>query len=97
MGSGHNRAHILVPPTLVIESISTGHERQDERTPRRWYAEFGFPNYGILNSFSRSLKCLVIDGKDYRVDVEGRESGELNPALLPGLTIPLAHLWLDTA
>src|SRR5687768_7990096 len=31
------RTRILVPPTLVIESISPGHERHDEQTKRRWY------------------------------------------------------------
>ena len=93
--SDHRRTRILVPPTLVIESVSPRHERHDERTKRRWYAEFGVPNYWLLNSFSRSLKCLVLAGSDYRVDVEGRGSDELRPALFPGLTIPLAQLWLD--
>jgi len=89
------RTRILVPPTLLIESISPGHEWHDERTKRRWYAEFGVPNYWILDGFSRSLKCLVREASEYRVDVEGRGSDEVRPALFPGLTIPLAQLWLD--
>jgi Uma2 family endonuclease len=93
--SDPERVRILVPPTLVIESISPCHERDDERTKRRWYAEFGVPNYWILNGFSRSLKCLVLDGKDYRVDAEGRGADEIRPSLFPGLTIPLAQLWLE--
>jgi Uma2 family endonuclease len=39
-----SRTRILIPPTLVIESISPGHERHDERTKLKWYAEFGVPN-----------------------------------------------------
>lgn len=93
--SDPQRTRILVPPTLIIESVSSGHERHDERTKRRWYAEFGVPNYWLINCFSRSLKCLVLDGRDYRVDVEGMGPGELQPALFPGLKISLAQLWLE--
>lgn len=89
------RTRILVPPTLVIETISPGLERHDERTKREWYAEFGVPNYWILDGFSRSLKCLVLDGTKYRVDCEGRGAEEVRPSLLPGLTIALASLWLE--
>src|SRR6185312_5528785 len=36
-----DQTRILIPPTLIIESVSPGHERHDEKTKRRWYAEFG--------------------------------------------------------
>ena len=91
--SDPERTRVLTAPSLIIESISPGHERHDEKTKRRWYAEFGVPNYWILNSFTRSLKCLVRDAGDYRVDAEGRESDELRPTLFPGLTISLTQLW----
>ena len=89
------RTRVLVPPTLVIESVSPGHERHDERTKRRWYAEFGVPNYWILDGFARSVKCLVREGSEYRVDAEGRDSADLRPSLFAGLNIPLAQLWLQ--
>lgn len=93
--SDPGRTRILVPPTLVIESISPGHERHDERTKRKWYAEFGVPNYWILDGFSRSLRCLVLDGSEYRIDAEGRGADEIRPALFPGLAIQLGQLWLE--
>ena len=93
--SDPKRTRVLIPPTLVIESVSLGHERHDERTKRKWYAEFGIPNYWILNTFSRSLRCLIREGAAYRLDVEGRQSDEMRPALFPGLTILLAQLWLE--
>src|SRR5205807_4689890 len=34
------RTRILVPPMLIIESVSPGHEQHDLRTKRKWYAEF---------------------------------------------------------
>jgi Uma2 family endonuclease len=89
------RTRILVPPNLVLESISPGHERHDENTKRRWYAEFDVPNYWILNGFAKSLKCLVRDGNEYRLDTEGRAEDEIRPSLFPGLTISLGQLWSD--
>ena len=89
------RTRILVPPTLVIESISPGHERHDLRTKRRWYADFGVPNYWLLDAFAQSLKCLQIDAPDYRVQANGRADDKIEVPLLPGLVIPLATVWND--
>ena len=86
---------ILVPPTLVIESISLGHEAHDRVTKRRWYAEAKVPNYWILDALQHSLECLVLEGEDYRVDQSGREAAELRPSMFPGLVIPLARLWVE--
>jgi len=88
-----SRTRILVPPTLIIESISPGHELHDERTKRRWYAEFGVANYWLLDAFGRSLQCLVLENGDYREDAAGRENPEARPSLFPGLVIPLKQLW----
>src|SRR4051794_34059607 len=88
-----NRTRILIPPTLVIESLSPGHEVHDQKTKRRWYAEFGVPNYWLLNSFERSLQCLVLDGREYRQDVAGRDQQEIRPSLFPNLAISLEELW----
>jgi Uma2 family endonuclease len=81
------------PPTLVIESISKGHERHDRVTKRRWYAERGVPNYWLLHTFERTLECLVLDGPDYRIDQSGRDNDEIRPSLFPGLVIKLGELW----
>ncbi|HEY2588287.1 MAG TPA: Uma2 family endonuclease [Tepidisphaeraceae bacterium] len=89
------RVRILVPPTLIIESVSLGHELHDRRTKKRWYAEFGVPHYWILDPASRSLQCLVLDGASYRLDAEGRDQEEVRPALFEGLTIPLGTLWAE--
>ena len=87
------RARILVPPTLVIESVSPGHELHDQRTKRRWYADFGVPNYWILDAFRRALACLVLEGDHYRDDAAGHDDQIVRPSAFPGLEIPLAQLW----
>jgi len=91
--SDPTRTRVLVPPTLVIESVSPGHERHDTRTKRRWYAEFGVPNYWLLDAFARSLECLVLEAGAYRIDVAGRDQDEIKPSLFAGLSVPLARLW----
>ncbi len=83
----------LVPPTLIIESISLGHEAHDEETKRQWYEQFGVPNYWLLNAYAKTLRCLVLDGGAYRIDQEGQGDAELTPSLFPGLVVPLKTLW----
>jgi Uma2 family endonuclease len=87
------RTRILVPPTLIIESISPGHEHHDAQTKSKWYAEFGVPNYWILDGFARSLKCMTLHGKEYRIDAEGQDQDQVRPSLFPDLIIALSTLW----
>jgi Uma2 family endonuclease len=88
-----DRTRILVPPTLVIESISPDHESHDQSTKRRWYAEAGIPNYWIVDAYARTLDCLVLDGPAYRPDVSGRSRAKLRPSAFPGLILNLGELW----
>ena len=87
------RTRIVVPPTLVIESLSPDHELHDRKTKRRWYAEFGVPNYWILDGFGHSLECLALEDGAYRTDAGGRENDEVRPSLFPGLVVRLGELW----
>jgi Uma2 family endonuclease len=86
---------ILIPPTLIIESISLGHEAHDRETKRRWYAEAGVPNYWLLDAQQRSLECLVLTGSEYRTDQVGRNADVLHPSSFPALEIPLTRLWVE--
>lgn len=86
---------ILIPPTLVIESVSLGHEAHDRETKRGWYAEAGIPNFWILDAAKRSLDCMILDGTTYRVDQTGTETSTLTPTLFPGLSIELSTLWAE--
>ncbi|HZL38560.1 MAG TPA: Uma2 family endonuclease [Tepidisphaeraceae bacterium] len=88
-----NRKRILIPPLLIIESISPGHEMHDRRTKRRWYAEFGVANYWLFDAFARSLQCLVLENGVYREDAAGSGEQDVRPSLFPGLVVPLKGLW----
>ena len=88
------RALILVPPTLIIESVSPGHELHDRRTKRRWYAEFGVPNYWILDAFEQSLECLKLaKGSRYVRDTAGKAAQKIKPSCFPDLVLNLVELW----
>ena len=85
---------ILVPPTLIIESVSEGHEAHDREVKRLWYCNCGVRNYWLLDAHTRALECLSLRGAEYEVDVAGKHEDELRPSFFPGLIIPLGKVWL---
>ncbi|HEY8665748.1 MAG TPA: Uma2 family endonuclease [Tepidisphaeraceae bacterium] len=91
-----DKSRFYVPPTLIIESVSPGHETHDRLIKRRWYAEFRVPHYWILDAYAKRLECLLLEGSDYRIDAQGTANDELHPSLFPDLTIPLARIWPET-
>jgi Uma2 family endonuclease len=92
-GRNPKRTRILIPPTLIIESISPGHERHDEKTKRRWYAEFGVPNYWLLDPFKKTLKCLVLREGIYIDDAKGQGKEDVKPSMFPGLVLNLGDIF----
>ena len=91
---GIKYGRLCVPPTLVIENVSKGHESDDRVVKRRFYAEAGIPNYWILDVYERSLECLALDRpQQYTLDQIGRGKGKVSPRCFPGLTIDLARIW----
>jgi Uma2 family endonuclease len=87
------RARILIPPTLVIECVSPGHEQHDHKTKRRWYAEFGVKNYWILDPFKKTLSCLVLRNGTYDNDADGKGEDEVKPSMFPGLVLRLGEIF----
>ena len=92
---GIKYGRLCVPPTLVIEKISKGHESEDRIVKRRFYAEAAIPNYWILDVYQKSLECLALKRNDYVLDQIGRGKAKLTPVCFPGLTIDLAKVWQD--
>lgn len=92
-GTGSERTRILIPPTLVIESVSPGHHLHDRRTKMRWYAEFGVPNYWIVDAFQKSLECFILDAGAYRLDQSGRDNQAVRPSMFPELILQLDQVW----
>jgi Uma2 family endonuclease len=86
-------APIFVTPTLIIESLSRGHEHHDRVTKRRWFAEARVPNYWLFNTLDRSLQCLVLGRRGYKVDQAGSGNDDVRPSMFPGLVIQLSKIW----
>lgn len=89
----HPLGVIVVPPTVVIESISRGHEKHDRVTKHADYARFGVPHYWIVDAYARSMVCFVLQNGQYVEDVAGRGEDELRPSVFPGLVIPLKKVF----
>lgn len=87
------RVRILVPPTLIIESVSPGHELHDRRTKKAWYAEFGVPHYWIVDAYEKTLECFRLDGAKYQLDAKGNGDQNIKRVAFAGLTIPLRGVW----
>jgi Uma2 family endonuclease len=87
------RTRILVPPTLVIESVSPGHEDHDERLKLGWYARFGVRHYWLLNAFRGTIRCLRLDGTAYVEDANVSGNATFTTSLFPGLQIDLNEVW----
>lgn len=86
---------LTLPPTIVIESISRGHELHDRVSKRTWYAGFGVPHYWIVNAYAKTLECLRLEGPNYVRDAAGKGDDVLKLSALPGLQIRLRDVWED--
>jgi len=86
---------LTLPPTIIIESISEGHEAHDRVTKSKWYADFKVPNYWIVDGFARTLECLRLKGTRYIVEAKGKHNQIVKPPSFPGLSIPLRQVWED--
>jgi Uma2 family endonuclease len=84
---------IRIPPTLIIENISRGHESEDRVVKRGYYEQAGVPNSWILDAYQRSLECLRLQDNKYVIDQIGRGKATINPSCFPGLVIDLGALW----
>ena len=89
------RSGLYVPPTLVIESVSYGHQDHDRVTKFAWYAEFGVAHYWIFDALNRTLDCFALKGGKYGLAARGENDGAVAVPLFEGLTIELARVWTD--
>ena len=83
---------IRIAPTLIVESVSEGHERHDYVVKREWYARLGVPNYWIVNYYDRSLLCLRLQGEHYIEEADGQNDQAIEPGASEGVTISLKEI-----
>ena len=80
-------------PDLIVEALSPSTEARDRGIKMRRYAASGVPHYWLLDIANRSLEAYR-PGKGAYERVGVFASGAtFEPALFPGLQIPIAALW----
>lgn len=84
-----------VPPFVVIESVSRGHESQDWQVKRDDYAKLGVPNYWIISYAKGSLTCLRLEDGEYVTDAAGEENDTISPSAFDELSVNVKDLFVD--
>lgn len=80
------------PPALVVEVLSSKH-RLDTKVKLERYARAGIPWYWIVDPEAMILWEYRLEGRAYVAVSEAAGDAVFQPALFPGLSIPLARLW----
>lgn len=80
------------PPDLLVEVVSS-RPQLDRFVKFHKYARAGVPHYWIIDPRERRLDAYRLEAGRYAVDAEVAGSGDFEPALFPGLVVPLRALW----
>ena len=90
----HLLQRLQVPPTLVIESLSRGHEKHDRVVKRDRYARLGVKHYWLVDHHQRSMTCFSLDPQgSYVLDTQAGDGQTLRPAAFPGFTLELKDIF----
>jgi len=79
-------------PDLVVEVISPSSRTTDRLAKRARYAEFGVPEYWLLEPFEPRIEVLRLEGRRYRVVTVFGPGDTLESPTFPGFRLPLASL-----
>ncbi len=80
------------PPDLVVEVLSSK-PQLDLVIKLQKYAQGGIPHYWIVDPVAHSLTAYELDVDQYRIATQCSSQAMFEPALFPGLSIPLAVMW----
>lgn len=84
---------INAPPDLVIEVLSTGAERRDRVAKLDAYAQYGVPEFWIVDYHAKVIDFLSLDAGQYKVKQSA--DGRYQSPRLPEVQIDLATFWRE--
>lgn len=84
---------IPIAPDLCVEIISPSSVAVDEVDKAELYAEYGVPNYWIVDPIKRTFKSYQLQNKAYVLNVGAKDSETIQAAPFEDLSIPLGRLW----
>jgi len=87
-------ANIQVAPDLAVEVISPSTVTEDREYKKAVYARHGVAHYWLVDPDARTLEMYVLSGPSYALAAEFAGSAAAASPLFPGLSIPLAQLWV---
>ncbi len=79
-------------PDLVVEVLSDSSRTIDRFVKRDRYAEFGVPEYWLLEPFEPRIEVLRLEGGKYRLVGSFGPGDTLESPTFPGLRIPMSSL-----
>jgi len=79
-------------PDLVVEVVSDSSRTIDRFVKRDRYAEFGVPEYWLLDPFEPRIEVLRLEAGKYRLTGSFGPGGTLESLTFPGLQIPVSSL-----
>lgn len=85
--------NIRVAPDVLVEVLSTSTARHDRVAKTGAYAEFGVPNYWIVDPDARTLEAFALRDGLYFLAAALDETQTFLPADFPELLIPLAQVF----
>lgn len=85
-------------PDFIVEFVSPSSEKRDHGVKLEDYAAHGVPEYWIVDADKRTIaQYLLADDAGVYHLAEKLVHGDIAPSSFPGLAIPLAALFEDTA
>lgn len=79
-------------PDLVVEVVSDSSRTIDRFVKRDRYAEFGVPEYWLLDPFEPRIEVLRLEAGKYRLIASFGPKDTLESPTFPGFKLPLASL-----
>ncbi len=79
-------------PDLVVEVLSDSTRMMDRFVKRDRYAEFGVPEYWLLDPFEPRIEVLRLEAGKYRLVGSFGPKDTLESPTFPGFRLPLASL-----
>lgn len=85
------------PPDLLVEILSPGTRKRDERTKRDRYAHFGVREYWIVDPELETVKIMELGASGFEPprEVALERADRLSSRILPGLDLPLDQIFTD--
>jgi Uma2 family endonuclease len=87
------RAFVRGAPDLVVEILSPSTARRDREAKAKLYAQYGVPNYWLIDPDARQAVAYVLQGGEYRQTALAQHDEPFSAPPFPDLAIPLSKLW----